>query len=121
MGQWGYEGSKPHHAGGLEPRNHNPTIQKKQPNLLVVLGGGAEDGELWSAGFGFGSFTGVEEGLDEGLQVLPLLQSHATAGGKTVGIRKDVVIYREHYANWLKCAKSISGTITYLLYQLAWH
>lgn len=43
--------------------------------LLVVLGGGAEDGQLWSAGFWFGRLTGIEEGLDERLQVLSFLEN----------------------------------------------
>lgn len=42
-------------------------------HLLVVCGGRAEDGQLGS-GFGFGRLAGVEEGLEEGLQVLSLLE-----------------------------------------------
>ena len=44
--------------------------------LLVVLSGGAEDGQLRPAWFGFGRLAGVEEGLDERLQVLSFLENN---------------------------------------------
>lgn len=44
-------------------------------HLLVVLGRRAEDGQLGSAGFGFGRLAGVEERLNERLQVLSFLRN----------------------------------------------
>lgn len=44
-------------------------------HLLVVLGRRAEDGQLGSAGFGFGRLAGVEERLNERLQVLSFLKN----------------------------------------------
>lgn len=46
-------------------------------NLFIIFRGGAQDSELRAAGFGFGRFTGVEEGLDERLQMLPFLTEKA--------------------------------------------
>lgn len=44
------------------------------PYLLAALGGRAEDGQLRPAGSGFGRLAGVEEGLDERVQVLSFLK-----------------------------------------------
>lgn len=46
---------------------------RKNPDLFVIFRGRAEDGELRAAGLGFGGFAGVEERLDERLQMLPFL------------------------------------------------
>lgn len=45
----------------------------QQAHLFIVFRRGAEDCEFWAARFWFGRFAGVEEGLDERLQVLPFL------------------------------------------------
>lgn len=42
-------------------------------NLFVVFRRGAQNSELRAAGFGFGGLAGVEEGLDERLQMLSFL------------------------------------------------
>lgn len=50
-------------------------LPNQRSHLLAVLGGRAEDGQFRPAGLGFGRLTGVEEGLDEGLQVLSSLET----------------------------------------------
>lgn len=49
------------------------TPEDELAHLFVVLRRGAEDCEFWAARLGFGRLAGVEEGLDERLQVLPFL------------------------------------------------
>lgn len=45
-------------------------------NLFVVFRRGAQDCEFRATGFGFGRLTGVEEGLDERLQMLSFLNTN---------------------------------------------
>lgn len=67
------------HLPAIVTRDKTPSFSVSRRRglsyLLVVLGGGAEDGQLWSAGLWFGRLTGVEEGLDEWLQVLSFLEN----------------------------------------------
>lgn len=54
--------------------------QKYKIYLLVVLGCGTDDGQLWAAGFGFRRLARIEEGLYERLQVLSFLEDRGQCG-----------------------------------------
>lgn len=67
-------------VGGIAPKSSVVNTRRRltsdlPAHLLAVCRGRAEDGQLGPAGFGFGRLAGVEKGLDEGLQVLSLLET----------------------------------------------